>query len=165
MKRLIIFATIILLVTSTGVYSNDTFDSNCDVVGGGAISPGDHFGMNVKHMKDGSLRGSLSVHTPYGYRFKSTSFIALGCQRDGGTDAAPPDAAQLSRSRGTGRWNGEDGYFFIVFTEDRGEAGVDGGEIDYLDVRIFSSLEPPVVVYRSAGFVTLGNVQHLPVHE
>jgi len=159
MKKLthILGISIFLLISSEALADTP---SRCFVTGGGVISPGDVFAVNAMFMKDGTTRGSVTLLTPYGYTFQSSNNVdRLRCTEDGGAHAAPPEAPQLARFDGSGRWNGEDGFRVVVFTEDRGEPT----DIDYFEVRIFDS--DGILVYQSGGFVTMGNIQHQSIND
>ena len=152
-----ILSSFMLLLISSAAQAQTPI--RCTVTGGGVLAAGDHFALNATATRVGNAHGSMMLQTPYGYTFQSNNIELLHCTQDGGAKADYPEAPQRANFYGSGLWNGEDGYLIVVHTEDRSEPT----DMDYTEIRILDS--DANLVYRAAGFLVSGNVQHYSINK
>jgi hypothetical protein len=93
--------------------------ANAKITGGGFVAQGTgntYFGFNVISDVTG-LHGQLQIRSKAGKnRFHSTTVLTLSTSGNTGTWT------------GTGRWNGTDGYTFIISVVDNGSSGKKSGD-------------------------------------
>lgn len=131
-------------------------EGGCWVIGIGTLGCGDaghqdSFGGNAMTMKDKAIRGSWThISAFWGVIFNGDVHYIV-CKKfpslsGPGVPKAYPNYVNFG---GTGKFNGEDGYFFDVKAFDHGEPGIyrDRYSIDIYD-------EDKVLVYHADGEIT-----------
>ena len=135
----------------------------CWITGGGQILPetlvGGSFGGNAKDfVVSGLVDGEWNHVTFDGDHFHGDPDFIV-CYRDSRGGPTPPRAIPNNADfGGMGTWNGEEGYYFEVHIEDRGEPG----EHDYYKIWVYQADNGGHTVYYSEGYVEHGNLQIHP---
>lgn len=169
MLKLIITIFALSLILSSMAFAQNG-NVGCFVSGGGHIGAeedgngnSDNFGVIAAGMWDGSVRGEWQNTTHldgYNSRFHGqVSF--LYCYNDGGPG---PDVPQASANHaifgGSGKWDNDEGYLFIVSAADykEGKAGEDANTRDTYAITIYQDGN---IVYEENDII-FGNFQIHP---
>ena len=147
---------------SIGIYAGDVdVPVECGIDACGTISPDgtstDGFGGQIHNVNGGggAAIGEWTHRTAAGDVFVGTA-STLSCVLSGGLAPGAGSPANLVDFSGTGTWNGNPGYNFIVHAEDRDGGGSDIG-FDYYVIDIFDS--GWTSVYSGGGVTTGGNFE------